>query len=71
MMTLIQGDDRQLPKTVCGGILRDTMNFPNAFYKGRKVYFCNSACLQVYLEHPDAFMAGEIEHPKPGDTAQE
>jgi YHS domain-containing protein len=66
MKTSVQGDDSQYPKTACGGILKDTTNFPVAFYNDRKVYFCNFACLEAYLKHPDAFMAGEIEHPKPG-----
>jgi hypothetical protein len=66
MMTSMQGDDSQTPKTACGGVLKDATNFPVAFYNDRIVYFCNSACLGVYLNHPDAFMAGEIEHPTPG-----
>lgn len=70
-MTSTHGDDTQYPKTVCGGILKDATNFPVALHKDRKVYFCNSACLRVYLKDPNAFMAGEIEHPKPGAALQE
>lgn len=32
-------------------------------FHGEVVYFCNTACLNAFLEAPQAFMAGEIEHP--------
>ena len=58
-------EDSQFPKSACGGLLKDASSYPDAMYRGEKVYFCNSACLKTFLEFPDAFMAGEIEHPKP------
>jgi YHS domain-containing protein len=50
-------------KTACGGILLDPSGYPSAIFKGELVYFCNNACLKAFLQAPEAFMAGEIEHP--------
>jgi YHS domain-containing protein len=50
-------------KTACGGLLDHPENFPSAMYRGERVYFCTMACLQVFEQNPDPFMAGEIEHP--------
>jgi YHS domain-containing protein len=50
-------------KTACGGILPDPSGYPSAIFKGELVYFCNNACLKAFLQAPQAFMAGEIEHP--------
>lgn len=50
-------------KTVCGGTLTDTSGYPSAIYRGEQVYFCIPACLRAFEQDPDAFMAGEIEHP--------
>lgn len=50
-------------KTVCGGKLKDPTNYPSATYRGERVYFCTRACLRVFEQNPDAFMAGEVEHP--------
>lgn len=50
-------------KTACGGNLKDKTNFPGAIYRGARVYFCTQACLRVFEQKPDPFMAGEIEHP--------
>jgi YHS domain-containing protein len=50
-------------KTACGGILHDPSRYPNALFKGELVYFCNNACLDAFQQAPEAFMAGEIEHP--------
>ncbi len=50
-------------KTVCGGKLKDAAAYPRAVYRGEQVYFCTRACLRAFEEDPDAFMAGEIEHP--------
>jgi YHS domain-containing protein len=36
---------------------------PCATYRGQPVYFCTRTCLEAFLQSPDAFMAGEIEHP--------
>ena len=52
-----------LAKTACGGLLDHPENFPSAMYRGERVYFCTMACLQVFEQNPDPFMAGEIEHP--------
>jgi len=30
---------------------------------GERVYFCTRACLRVFEQDPDPFIAGEIEHP--------
>lgn len=59
-------DERQgnrMAKTACGGRLKDTSSFASAVYRGEQVYFCNIACLRVFEQDPDPFMAGEIEHP--------
>ena len=55
----------QSPQSACGGLLKDVTRYPSVMYRGENVYFCSSACLKVFLESPDLFMAGEIEHPKP------
>lgn len=55
----------QLPeyKTACGGKLKDPTNYPSAIYQDERVYFCTRACLRVFEQDPDAFIAGEVEHP--------
>jgi len=50
-------------KTACGGKLEDPANYPSALYRGERVYFCTRACLRVFEQDPDPFMAGEVEHP--------
>lgn len=50
-------------KTACGGTLQDPSGCPSAIFKGELVYFCNNACLIAFQQAPEAFMAGEIEHP--------
>lgn len=50
-------------RTACGGTLRDPSGYPSAEYQGKTVYFCTRACLRAFLQSPEAFMAGEIEHP--------
>jgi len=52
-----------IAKTACGGKLKDTKDFPSAIYRGERIYFCTLACLHVFEQDPDPFMAGEIEHP--------
>jgi YHS domain-containing protein len=54
-------------KTACGGKLKDPKNFPSAIYRGEQIYFCTIACLRVFEQNPDPFMAGEIEHPTDDD----
>ena len=51
-------------KTACGGKLKDPMHYPRAMYRGERIYFCTQACLRVFEQDPNPFMAGEIEHPK-------
>jgi YHS domain-containing protein len=55
----------QIPeyKTACGGKLKDPTKYPSADYRGEQVYFCTRACLRVFEQDPDAFMAGDMEHP--------
>lgn len=50
-------------KTACGGKLKDPTNYPSAIYRGERLCFCTHACLRVFEQDPDAFMAGEVEHP--------
>jgi len=54
-------------KSACGGKLKDPTNYPSADYRGERVYFCTLACLRVFEQAPDAFMAGEVEHPLEDD----
>jgi len=56
-----------LAQTVCGGKLKDTTGYPSAAYRGEQIYFCTRACLRVFEQAPDPFMAGEIEHPTQED----
>ena len=50
-------------KTACGGVIKDPTNYPSAFYHGERIYFCTRACLRVFEQDPDPFMADEVEHP--------
>jgi len=54
-------------KTACNGKLKDPTNYPGRIYRGEMVYFCTPACLRVFEQDPDAFMAGEVEHPNQAD----
>lgn len=49
--------------TACGGKLKDPTNYPSADYRGERIYFCTRACLRVFEQDPDSFMAGKVEHP--------
>jgi hypothetical protein len=51
-------------RTACGGTLKYTRDFPSVIYEGERIYFCLQACLQVFEQYSDSFMAGQIEHPK-------
>jgi YHS domain-containing protein len=53
----------EAPVTACGGKIQGDNRYPWADYQGRRVYFCTQACLRAFESAPDAFMAGEIEHP--------
>lgn len=50
-------------KTACGGFIKDPSRYPSAEFHGETFYFCTKACLKVFLQNPEPFMAGEIEHP--------
>ena len=50
-------------KTACGGKIKDPTNYLSAIYRGQRLYFCTRACHRVFEKDPDAFMAGEVEHP--------
>ena len=49
--------------TVCGGVIKDPENYPSAIYHGERLYFCTHACLRVFEQNPDPFLAGNVEHP--------
>ncbi len=63
-------------KTACGGAIKNPSSYPSAEYRGERVYFCTRACLRAFEQNPEAFMAGEVEHPRvdedpslPGDSS--
>ena len=58
-----QSSDSFYAKTACGATISSLENFASAVCRGERVYFCTLACLKVFEENPDPFMAGEIEHP--------
>jgi YHS domain-containing protein len=53
----------QPAKTACSGTLKSTDGFQSAMYGGERIYFCTQACLRVFEQNPDDFMAGKLEHP--------
>ena len=63
-MNLIPDSEPQIIKSACGGELKDPSLYPSADFHGETVYFCNAACLKAFLKSPEAFMAGEVEHPE-------
>ena len=63
-----QASDSYVAKTACGGKLNDTAGYPSALYQGERIYFCTRACLRVFEQDPDPFMAGEVAHPLDGDS---
>jgi YHS domain-containing protein len=58
-------------KSACGGTLKDPSVYPSAMFNGERVYFCTRACLKAFLSAPEAFMAGEVEHPLDDDETPE
>ena len=54
-------------KTACRGKLKESANYPSVMCRGERVYFCTHACLHVFEQEPDLFMAGEVEHPTEED----
>lgn len=65
--TITTGSSLPEYKTACGGQLKDPSKYPSADHRGEQVYFCTRACLRVFKQDPDAFMAGEVEHPLEDD----
>ncbi|MBE7432769.1 MAG: hypothetical protein HS100_02530 [Anaerolineales bacterium] len=59
-----------ITKSACGGTLKDPSAYPSAMFNGERVYFCNQACLKAFLSAPEAFMAGEVEHPLEDETPE-
>ncbi len=70
-MIMNQSQATSLPepefKTVCGGKIKDPSKYPSAEYRGERIYFCTRACLRVFEQDPDPFMAGEVKHPTEED----
>lgn len=66
MNTLSDNNQQQEIKSACGGTLKDP-SAPSAMFNGERVYFCANACLKAFLAQPEAFMAGEVEHPLDDD----
>ena len=61
---MVEDNQQMVPaRTACGGTLEDTNGYPSVMYRGERVYFCTKACLSVFEQDPDRFMAGEVEHP--------
>ena len=60
---MTQAEPEPIYKTACGGTLQDPSNYPSVTYRGERFYFCTRACLRVFEQDPDAFMAGEVIHP--------
>ncbi len=56
-------NETEVIKSACGGLLKDPSRYPSDTFNGARVYFCTIACRKVFLENPEAFMAGEVEHP--------
>ena len=61
--TSFEKPQEPIAKTVCGGKIKNTADFPSAIYEGEQLYFCTRACLRVFEENPEPFIAGEIDHP--------
>jgi YHS domain-containing protein len=56
-------------KTVCRADIDRATYYPSDLHRGERVYFCNEACLRAFQSQPDAFIAGDIEHPSEEDQA--
>jgi YHS domain-containing protein len=52
-----------IAKTACGGKLKDAAGYPTTLYRGERIYFCTKACLRVFEQDPEPFLAGEVVHP--------
>ncbi len=52
------------PITACGSQVKDPAQYPSAQFHGKTVLFCTEACRLAFLNDPERFMAGEIEHPE-------
>lgn len=71
MTSQIPSSQQNEIKSACGGTLKDPSRYPNAMFNGERVYFCTNACLKAFLAQPEAFMAGEVEHPLDDDEPLE
>jgi YHS domain-containing protein len=60
---MTQTEPEPVYKTACGGKLQNPENYPSGTYRGERIFFCTRACLRVFEQDPDPFMAGEVEHP--------
>lgn len=60
---ITQTENKPEYKTACGGRLKDPTGYPSAIYQGERIYFCKQACMRVFEQDPDPFMAGKVEHP--------
>jgi len=69
MTTPTPNSEAPIAKTACSGALQDPSGYPSSMFKGELVYFCNNACLKAFMQAPEAFMAGEIEHPLEDEIA--
>jgi len=67
---MTQTEPEPIYKAACSGTLKDPSNYPSAVYRGERVYFCTHACLHVFEQDSDSFMAGEVEHPIGEDLHQ-
>lgn len=63
MQSYLSDSTDQPARTACGGALKKTDGFPSAMYGTERIYFCMWACLAAFEQHPDDFMAGNIQHP--------
>ena len=68
---MITFDQSPRYKTACGGFIKDPSRYPSAEFHGETIYFCTQACLRVFLENPEPFMAGDVEHPLDEDENAE
>ncbi len=55
--------------TICGRVFHaDPDYFPQAEYRGRRIYLCTDSCLGAFLSDPDRFVAAHKKsYKKDGD----
>lgn len=55
---------------ICGRIFHaDPDYFPQAEYRGRRIYLCTDSCLGAFLSDPDRFVAAHKKSYKVKDSA--